>query len=96
MTTPPTPQGMNTKAAWRRFRGLLWWSALAGVLAAVGGIWWVERAGTALSLHLMLAMGGGIFLSLMLGGALMGLVFLSNRIGHDEEAASGFEADDRF
>ena len=44
----------------------------------------------------MLAMGGGIFLALLLGGALMGLVFVSSRLGHDEEAASGFEVDDRF
>ncbi|WP_274603654.1 hypothetical protein [Polymorphobacter multimanifer] len=44
----------------------------------------------------MLALGGGIFLSLLLGGALMGLIFLSNRSGHDDETATGFDADDRF
>jgi hypothetical protein len=36
---------------------------------------------------MMLAMGGGIFLALLLGGALMGLVFVSARLGHDEEVA---------
>lgn len=72
------------------------WSALAGAMAAVGAIAWVSSHGTDPSLHLMLAMGGGIFLALLLGGALMGLVFVSSRLGHDEEAASGFEVDDRF
>lgn len=96
---PPSPSALTAKEvadAWRQFRALLGWSALAGILAAATSIAWVWTHGTDPSLHLMLAMGGGIFLALLLGGALMGLVFVSNRIGHDEEAASGFDVDDRF
>lgn len=89
------PSGETRAHAWQRFRKLLLLSAIVGVIAAGLAISWVMAHGDT-SIHLMLALGGGIFLSLMLGGALMGLVFLSNRSGHDDEAATGFEADDRF
>lgn len=92
----PAPSAASVADAWRQFRALLGWSALAGVLAAAAAILWIWSRGTTPGLHLMLAMGGGIFLALCLGGALMGLVFVSSRLGHDEEAASGFEVDDRF
>lgn len=75
---------------------LLELSAIVGAMAAAGAIGWVWSRGIDPSIHLMLAMGGGIFLALLLGGALMGLVFVSNRLGHDDEAASGFDVDDRF
>ena len=77
-----------TRAAWRQFRALIGWSALAGVLAGLGAIFWVWSKGTMPGLHMMVAMSGGIFLALLLGGALMGLVFVSARRGHDEEVAS--------
>ncbi len=96
MKIPSPPTAVKTADAWRKFRALLWWNALAGGSAAALAIWWVGRGDANVSPHMILAMGGGIFLALMLGGALMGLVFLSSRIGHDEEAASGFETDDRF
>ncbi len=79
--------------SWARFRLLLAWSAGFGLAAAGGALWWIETAGTALRLHLMLALGGGIFLAVMLAGALMGLVFLSNRTGHDEEAGDLYRHD---
>jgi len=72
--------------SWRRFRVLLLWSGLAGLAAGVGANLWLIYNGTTMRLHLALALGGGIFLSLLLAGALMGLLFLSSRIGHDEEA----------
>lgn len=98
MVLPPSPppSAATVASAWRQFRALLRWSALTGVLAAGAAVGWMWTRGTAPGLHLMLAMGGGIFLALLLGGALMGLVFVSSRLGHDEEAASGFEVDDRF
>ncbi|WP_439534577.1 hypothetical protein [Polymorphobacter sp.] len=71
---------------WHRFRRLLAWSAGIGLAAGIGAILWLIANGTRMSLHLALALGGGIFLSLLLAGALMGLLFVSNRIGHDQEA----------
>jgi len=45
------------------------------------------RIGTPFHLHFFIAIGLGVFFSLMLAGVLMGLVFLSNRSGHDAEVA---------
>ncbi len=96
MTSPsPSPHRPGRAQAWRRFRRLLALTAAVGVIAAVAAVAWVMGRGDT-SIHLMIALGGGIFLSLLLGGALMGLVFLSNRSGHDDETATGFDADDRF
>ena len=46
--------------------------------------WYLHSQGVPFHLHLMITLGGGILLSVLLGGALMGLVFLSNRSGHDD------------
>jgi hypothetical protein len=42
-----------------------------------------------MSLHLVIATAAGVGLSVLLGTALMGLVFLSNRTGADDDAAGG-------
>ena len=46
-------------------------------------------------LHLVVATMAGIGLIVLLGTGLMGLIFLSNRTGHDDEAARGDWNDDR-
>lgn len=78
---------MSTDAAafWRPFRHLMAWSMGLGLATAIGGLWWISANGTTLSIHLMLALGGGILLSVLLAGALMGLLFASNRSGHDQD-----------
>ena len=40
--------------------------------------------GDALTIHMIIATAAGVGLSVMLGAALMGLVFLSSGTGHDE------------
>lgn len=57
--------------------------------AAAGGIWaWNVAgdgsAGTGISLHGFIALGLGILGSLLVGGGLMALVFISSRSGHDQ------------
>lgn len=54
------------------------------VLAVAGAVWALHRDGIVLHLHFLIAMGLGITLSLLLAGALMGLVFLSANSGHDD------------
>lgn len=59
---------------------------VAAVTALVVGIvltaiWWSEPGA---SIHFYIAVGLGVGLSMLLAGALMGLVFLSNGTGHDE------------
>ncbi|MFD1033364.1 hypothetical protein ACFQ15_01690 [Sphingomonas hankookensis] len=78
--------------AWARFRWML--KIMAGVsvvaaLVALAGIWWWVG-----SMHWVTAAAtlGGVGGSVMLGGALMALVFLSNGSGHDA-AVDAFNAD---
>ena len=77
--------------AWARFRWML--KIMAGVsvvaaLVALAGIWW--WVGT---MHWVTAAAtlGGVGGSIMLGGVLMALVFLSNGSGHDA-AVDSFNA----
>lgn len=54
------------------------------VVAVAGSLWLLHRQGTVLHLQFMIAMGLGIGVSLLLAGALMGLVFMSANSGHDD------------
>ncbi len=69
---------------WRRFRRLM---AIAAVVAAVTvatALTGLAAQGVTLRLPLVLAVAAGITGSVMLAGALMGLVFVSARSGHDD------------
>ena len=71
--------------AWQRFRLLLAWMTLAGALSAalaILALGWVQGP---LGLVTMLALLGGVGGTVMMAGALMGLVFLSSGSGHDED-----------
>lgn len=61
---------------------------LAITALGVGGVYaWLIQSGEPFRLHFFIAIGLGVFFSLMLAALLMGLVFLSNRSGHDAEVA---------
>lgn len=70
---------------WRRFRRLMALMVAVALLTAGGSVWWMLHDGVPFHLHFVIAMGGGIFLALLLAGTLMGLAFVSNRSGHDAE-----------
>jgi len=76
---------------WRRFRRLMALMFAVAVLVAGGAIWSMRADGVPFHLHFVIAMGGGIVIALMLAGALMGLAFVSNRSGHDEEVGDAGE-----
>lgn len=71
--------------AWERFRRILWWmaaaSAAAGAIAVA--ILWVSLGEMPLAMGL--ATGFGVFFTILLAAALMGLMFLSSGTGHDEQ-----------
>lgn len=71
--------------AWRRFRRIMAWMALAGALCVAAALlflyWWT---GT-LPLHMAMATILGVWLTFMLGTGLMALAFLSHGTGHDEQ-----------
>ncbi len=69
---------------WRRFRRLMVFMVTIAALAIAGALWSLHRDGVVLHWQFMLAMGLGIGMSLLLAGALMGLVFVSANSGHDD------------
>ena len=70
--------------AWRRYRRLMLWMTLAALGTAIAAltILWVTRG--PLPLVFLIFTAGGVFFSVLLAAALMGLVFLSSGTGHDE------------
>ncbi len=94
---PPHPQGADYEraaAAWARYRRLMTWMALAAAVSAVPALLYLRLTGGPLPIHMAIAAAAGVGLSVLLGTALMGLVFLSNNSGHDD-AARGGERDER-
>lgn len=84
---PPRPDA--TALAWSRYRRLMKWMALVSALAALAAVAWLWSVGTEMRLGTILATVAGVGLSVMLGTALMGLVFVSSRGGHDDSAGGG-------
>ncbi|SKB37905.1 hypothetical protein [Sphingopyxis flava] len=83
-----------SKIAWNRYRRLMRGMAIVSLLAVVGALGYLRWAmGEALTIHMIIATAAGVGLSVMLGAALMGLVFLSSGSGHDEAIDDPFKDD---
>lgn len=67
--------------------------ALFALAVAAGAALLVHHGAGAFRLHMLIATFLGVFLSMMMAGALMLLIFASNRSGHDE-AAHHFSPED--
>jgi len=90
----PLDNGDTSKVAWARYRRLMKGMALVSLLAVDGALGWLRfTMGDALTLHMMIATAAGVGLSVLLGAALMGLVFLSSGSGHDEAIDDPFKND---
>lgn len=85
------PLGLDDPAyaafAWARYRRLMKWMALVAALAVLAALAWLGTLGP-MPIHMVIATATGVFASIMLGAALMGLVFLSSGTGHDEDAGA--------
>lgn len=80
----PLEEPRTAAYAWARYRRLMWWMAGAAAVAVAVALWFLYERNGAASIHLYIAAGLGVFLSVLLGAALMGLVFLSAGSGHDD------------
>ncbi len=70
--------------AWQRYRRLMGWMAFASTVSVVlglGALWWLSGP---IPWPMLLFSALGIFFSVLLAAALMGLVFLSAGSGHDD------------
>jgi uncharacterized protein (DUF2062 family) len=77
--------------AWNRYKRLMVWMVAASALATGVGLWLLRAMVGTLPFHMALATGLGVFFTVLLAAALMGLVFLSSGSGHDETIRDPFE-----
>lgn len=80
----PLDDPENARFAWARYWQIMRWMAMFST-AVVGVVLYVLYLQIGLvSIHLFIASALGVWLTIMLMAALMGLVFLSSGTGHDE------------
>ena len=90
----PVPQSTQRAAeAWARYKRLMSWMATAAVAAVLIALIYLKSAGGPVPIHMMIATIAGVGLSVLLGTALMGLVYFSNNSGHDDQVGRGDEHD---
>jgi hypothetical protein len=77
---------------WKRMMRVMGIATAITVAAILGYMWF---SGIAMSIHFYIAVGLGVGASMMLMGALMGLVFMSNGTGHDDSVVDPLEGDRR-
>lgn len=85
----------NTSRAWRRYRRIFGIVAAVALLSAVVAVLALYLSIGEFQLHASIAMAIGIGFSVLLGGALMGLIFLSSGTGHDERSRDATDRDHR-
>ena len=85
----PSPHHALMRRFWRIFRLL----ALLSIVIAAITVVLVTQGEESPSIHFMIATALGAGLTVLLGSALMTLVFLSSRSGHDDEATPHFRKD---
>lgn len=84
----------TSDVAWSRYRRLMKGMALVSLVAVILALVYLRISlGDQFNIHMIIATAAGVGLSVMLGAALMGLVFLSSGSGHDEAVDDPFEDD---
>ena len=99
MTKPRRPQDnlsdpVFAAHAWARYRWIMRWVIAAAMLSVAGALLFLWADGAPLTAAVIIATSAGVSLTVMLGGALMGLIFLSSGSGHDEDVAHFEQEDD--
>jgi hypothetical protein len=86
---PGAPDYERAASAWARYKAMMKWMAAAALVAVLLALAYLKGTGVPLPIHAVIATVAGVGLSVLLGTALMGLVFLSNSSGHDDDASGG-------
>jgi len=88
----PTPNDrIANPHAWARFRTIMRWMTLLGLVCVIGALAYLYEGGTPMTVQLVIATALGVFLTVLVGTGLMSLVFLSHGSGHDEEVDDPFD-----
>jgi len=80
--------------AWRRYRRLMAWMILASLGATIGCLVFLSKLIGDIPIHMMIATSAGVFASVLLASALMGLVFLSSGSANDESIRDPLEPEE--
>ena len=88
------PDYGQAAAAWKRYWTIMRWMALLAVVTVLLSLIYLERSGEPVPIHMLIATIAGVGLTVLVGTGLMGLLFVSNRAGIDEEAG-GLDDDER-
>ncbi|MET0376080.1 MAG: hypothetical protein ABW128_17715 [Rhizorhabdus sp.] len=81
--------------AWARYRWIMRWVIATATLAVAAALLWLRLEGSPLTVAVVIATSAGVAFSVLLAGALMGLIFLSSGSGHDEDVGRTDEDDPR-
>ena len=84
----PRPDPMTRRAIRRRFMRIMRFAAAFAIVIAGIAVLMVARGRSELHIHMLIATALGIGLAVLLGTALMILLFLSHRSGRDADAAA--------
>ncbi|TMJ20628.1 MAG: hypothetical protein E6G92_13120 [Alphaproteobacteria bacterium] len=91
---PPNYEG--AAEAWKRYKRTMRWMALLALVCVLLSLIYLKSFGDPVPIHMVIATIAGVGLTVLVGTGLMGLIFLSNRTGHDEEAGrNDWNDDDR-
>ena len=77
----------------RQFLKIMRWGVLFSLSVAAIAVVLVAQGDETIHIHMLIATALGVGLSVLLGIALMSLVFLSSRMGQDEDAADHSQKD---
>jgi RsiW-degrading membrane proteinase PrsW (M82 family) len=77
--------------AWAKYKRLMKWMSLAALGAVLLALLYLKLSGSPMPINLVVATMLGVGLSVLLGTALMGLVFLSDSAGNDDAAGRKHE-----
>jgi len=89
------PDHGRAEAAWKRYWTIMRWMGLLAIVAILLSLIYLKSAGRPVSIHMMIATAAGVGLTILCAAGLMGLLFVSNRSGHDDEADRGGRDDRR-
>ncbi len=80
----PLDDETTAATAWRRWRRLMVLVGAVAALTIAAALAYFHAQDEPVSIHFYIALALGIGATMMLGGALMGLAFLSSGTGHDD------------
>jgi hypothetical protein len=92
----PLDDPANAAHAWARYRQIMKLLMLATVITVAVALGLLFAFNGAVSVHYYIAAALGISFTMLLGGGLMGLAFLSNGTGHDESVDNRMPGRDEF